>query len=70
MPRKLFLKDMIFLMLCYLTLLLFALAGELNFVMALVMFVMYVGYIALVILMELRKKWKTHQIGTDALLVT
>lgn len=61
MPKKMFLKDMAFLLLCYLVLILFAIVGELNLSMSIMMIVMYFGYILIVVLMEFRQKAKAEK---------
>ncbi len=53
-----FLKDMLFLLLAYLVILMFSFVGELNLHMAVVLLLMYAGYILLVIVMELRQRDK------------
>jgi Ca2+/Na+ antiporter len=63
MPRKMFLKDMLYLLFTFLVLLAFSLMGELNAIMCGIMVAMYIGYISLVIVLELRKKWKAQEKG-------
>lgn len=65
MPRKMFLKDMLYLLFTFLVLLSFSFMGELNAIMCCIMVAMYIGYIILVVVMELRKKWKANEKGIE-----
>ena len=55
MPKKMFLKDMLFLLLGYVVILMFAFVRQLNIQMAIILLIMYVGYIVLVVVMEFKQ---------------